>query len=352
MGRSSHLRYAKLAKILSDTNLGRMTAWAHLILYGEEATRQAQREGEEAAAAYEQEKRDIAEGKMSEPVAKPEKKRKTPAKKKKAEKDGSGDEGTPKKRKPKETSSAEKKPRGPRKVSKAEKELMAPLLSKGMARAPLLSPVLSHDPRVLADVACKKAKLAKEALYFSTSSAPPITRDSIRPCLPQRYSIGRALLLGLSPTQYGWDLQQFCEIQDLDASQDAMAVLQMLAVEYDEDGLNEKFASVIQGTFCVLGNASTTVTKMFNSLGLGTIPLGGSVGNLDCHVGGVPGSCTDRAACIEYDEQVAGFKFCCLSPSDEVTINGKHLAVEEGFVELRHMDVCSVGARVFAFLSQ
>lgn len=32
------------------------SAWAHLILYGEEATRQAQKEGEEAAAAYEQEK--------------------------------------------------------------------------------------------------------------------------------------------------------------------------------------------------------------------------------------------------------------------------------------------------------
>ena len=47
-------------------------AWAHLILYGDEATKLAQKEGEEAAAAYEQEKRDIAAGKIPEPPPKPE----------------------------------------------------------------------------------------------------------------------------------------------------------------------------------------------------------------------------------------------------------------------------------------
>ena len=66
-------------------------AWAHLILYGEEATRQAQKEGEEAAAAYEQEKRDIAAGKIPEPQQKP-KKKKQPRKATSTEKgDGSND---------------------------------------------------------------------------------------------------------------------------------------------------------------------------------------------------------------------------------------------------------------------
>jgi hypothetical protein len=37
-------------------------AWAHLILYGEEATKKAQLEGEEAAAAYEREKAAMAAG--------------------------------------------------------------------------------------------------------------------------------------------------------------------------------------------------------------------------------------------------------------------------------------------------
>ncbi len=54
-----------------------------MILYGEEATRKAQREGEEAAAAYEQEKKDIAEGKIPPPTAKPPKKKKKPGASKK-----------------------------------------------------------------------------------------------------------------------------------------------------------------------------------------------------------------------------------------------------------------------------
>ena len=63
-----------------------LKAWAHLILYGEEATKKAQREGEEAVAAHEQEKKDIAEGKI---VAQPpKKKRNTPLKSK-----GSGQRG-------------------------------------------------------------------------------------------------------------------------------------------------------------------------------------------------------------------------------------------------------------------
>lgn len=56
-------------------------AWAHLILYGEEATKQAQQEGEEAAAKFEQRKKDIAEGKIS-PDQKPGRKKKNVSAKK------------------------------------------------------------------------------------------------------------------------------------------------------------------------------------------------------------------------------------------------------------------------------
>ena len=66
-------------------------AWAHLILYGEEATKQAQKEGEEAAAAYYQEKKDIAEGKI--PAAPPKAEKKP---KKLGKKDKEGDDGKPK----------------------------------------------------------------------------------------------------------------------------------------------------------------------------------------------------------------------------------------------------------------
>ena len=129
----------------------RIAAWAHLILYGEEATRQAQKEGEEAAAAFEQEKKDIAEGKIPEPTLKPEKKKKKNDKKEKGDSAGAGkektrttdadktsivdkpNEGTKKRKaKPKEKSSAEKKPRTVSKGGKAEKEVIGPTLSKGV----------------------------------------------------------------------------------------------------------------------------------------------------------------------------------------------------------------------------
>jgi hypothetical protein len=45
-----------------------IAAWAHLILYGEEATEKAKKEGEEAVAAFEQEKKDIAAGKILAPT--------------------------------------------------------------------------------------------------------------------------------------------------------------------------------------------------------------------------------------------------------------------------------------------
>lgn len=62
----------------SEWDAAAIYAWAHLILYGEEATLQAQKEGEEAAAAYEKEKRDVAAGIIPAPAPKPAKAPKVP----------------------------------------------------------------------------------------------------------------------------------------------------------------------------------------------------------------------------------------------------------------------------------
>ena len=109
-------------------------AWAHLILYGEEATKQAQKEGEEAAAAYEQEKKDIAEGKIPATSPKQEKKKKQGGKKKaeaKDDDDGDGENkpGRKRGRAAKDDGGGEKKKR-----VTADKESLAPLLAKGVAK--------------------------------------------------------------------------------------------------------------------------------------------------------------------------------------------------------------------------
>lgn len=124
-------------------------AWAHLILYGEEATKQAQKEGEEAAAAYEREQQDIAAGKLPE-VSPRQKKKKPPAKKPekgdatgadaKTGADGAASkaaEPAPKKRKSvKEVTGAapEKKTKTNTKACKLEKEAIGSTVAKGVTK--------------------------------------------------------------------------------------------------------------------------------------------------------------------------------------------------------------------------
>jgi hypothetical protein len=115
-----------------------------LILYGEEATRQAQKEGEEAAAAYEREQQDIAAGRLPEPSPK-KKPKKTPTKKEgtapdtKEGADGAAkpEGAAPKKRKSiKDTGGAapEKKTKTNTKACKLEKEAIGSTVAKGITR--------------------------------------------------------------------------------------------------------------------------------------------------------------------------------------------------------------------------
>jgi hypothetical protein len=110
-------------------------AWAHLILYGEEATKQAQKEGEEAAAAYEQEKRDIAEGKIPAAPPQPEKKKRKPAKKKTEGKEDGADEGEGEEKTTKKKRGAKDEPGGEKKKQKGgDKESLVPILNKSIGK--------------------------------------------------------------------------------------------------------------------------------------------------------------------------------------------------------------------------
>lgn len=350
-------------------------------MYGEEATRQAQKEGEEAAAAYEQEQRDIAAGKIPAPVAKVDKKKKEPAKRKgkdekqselqakkeqkaKAEKgadDVDDSAGAVKKRKynRKQSTSGEKKPRTTSKVQ-MEKEAMGSTLEKAVAKASSLAPreifEKVSDPDLLSSITDKLIE-GRNSAYCGQgpSLALSAAEAFVRPCIPihhqDPFPAGIALLLGLSSQLFGWDLQNFVTSSNLESERDAMAALQLLAVEYDESGTNEKFRTVVQGTVCMIGSASKTTQQMYKILGLGNVPLGGTVGRIDCHIGGVPGSCSEFAACIRYKPSAASnFQFSCLSEDDIVTLNGKRLIPRNGGYPLHDKDICSVGARVFMFV--
>lgn len=378
----------------SEWDAAAIYAWAHLLLYGEEATKLAQKEGEEAAAAYEQEKRDIAAGKLPETTLKPDKKKKAKTKEPNADSDAldtskrksklgkkesaqtkthdsiehSEDlvesdglasseipgEGASSKKRGKQSIQQDnaKKARSAAKGPNIEKEALALILAKGVSKVPMLAPrgdFSNFSDSDLIGAISRKLKLSRALGDLSAAE------EYARPCIPvgatKRSCIGGAVLVGLSASVADWDLQQFFEEQQHSFSeQDSMAALQLLAVEYDEDGINEKFHCVIQGTLCMIGCAGKLTQEMYSALGLGSVPVGGTVGNLDCHIGGVLGSCSEEAACIQYDPNNVHFQLSCLSADDIVTLNGQRVTPESGRVPLFHDDICSVGARVFAFL--
>ncbi len=66
-----------------------------------------------------------------------------------------------------------------------------------------------------------------------------VVKAILRPCIPLSSSldsapVGGAMLLGLSPSHFGWDLEDFVSTCELNSEQYTMIALKMLAVEYDD----------------------------------------------------------------------------------------------------------------------
>lgn len=354
----------------SEWDAAAIYAWAHLILYGEEATRKAQKEGEEAAAAYEQEKKDIAEGKiMPPPPPKPEKKKPKCAKKTKDKKagdrkkgDDDGKEGTSKKRKHSAddggAGEAKKKAKpGPKPKQTVDKESIAPVLAKGAARAWSLAPreqYFVQSDAGLVEAAAPRIAAARKVNYsVADPGHPAAVDDMLRPCINDTpgTQTGAALLLGLSSALFEWSVDVFVSSRVFDSiAQEGDATCHLTA-EFGEEGFNEFFHTLLQGPLTVVGNPGPATRKAHKHLGLGRIPIGSAVGEIDCSIGGTMLSCSETAASIRYAPTTAGeFQLNALNDDDIVTLNGRRITPGMGSFPLFHEDICTVGARVFVFL--
>lgn len=179
---------------------------------------------------------------------------------------------------------------------------------------------------------------------------------NLRPCAPAvplslKPPSGGAVLMGLSSWLFGWDVDGFLDGQGFDHDHRKELVSRALQKEYDADGYNESFRTVLQGTVCVMGCASRRTERAWKSLGLGPLPLGGTVGELDCHIGGFAGSCSESAATIAFcPSGGSDFQFCANNENDVVTLNGCQINFSMGSFPLFNEDICTVGSRVFVFL--
>lgn len=159
------------------------------------------------------------------------------------------------------------------------------------------------------------------------------------------------MLLGISSISFGWDVDVFVSSRVFDSRDQERQATTALSSEFGEKGINEGFRTLMQGPLCYIGNASPTMRKAHKSLGLGTIPTGCSVGGIDCHIGGIPQSCSETAASIRFAPTSASlFQFASMMDDDIVTLNGKRITPGMGSFPLFNEDICTVGARVFVFL--
>jgi hypothetical protein len=333
-----HINFMYIHTIFFCTNgMLALIAWAHLILYGEEATKQAQKEGEEAAAAYEHEKRGIAEGKIQAPLEnKTDKKRKSEKK----------DDGTKAKKK-KVGGSVPDKPTKSKAYS--EKESLAPVLAKGVAKASVLAPRAAFHEISDDDLFLKVTAKLQHARKLNYKLRENMSTTTLLSCFPSPVPSG-AMLIGLSPSLFGWDSEVFIASQEFKSDLHAREANALIAAEYGDDGTNENFRTFIRGKTTIIGSPGHKTRRAVEQLP-GCLQSGSGLGKIDCNIGGDIVSCTESAACIRFLPSAIGdFQFQALSDDDIVTVNGRRIKTDAGSFPLFNQDICTVGSRVFVFL--
>lgn len=337
-------------------------------MYGEEATRQAQKEGEEAAAAYEQEKKDIAAGKIPAAPPKPEKKPKAKPKKKSNDKSS----GATKKEKKDEKNGANSPKRKPgRPKTKAEEPLPKPTpakklkldtipssfhtISKATTLAPAPKFAKMSDEELMREAAARIVAARSVNYCITEVSLPAPIHMDFRPCVPLREELedqmgGGALLVGIDPSLFGWSIDSILSKQYFGSESERRNATEALTEEFGEDGLNQRFRSLVEGSTTVIGCASSRMKRVYSAMGMGSPPMGGPIGPIDCNTGGNSKCCSETAACIRYVPTETGdFQLSALS-SDLITMNGQRITPEMGSFPLFNEDICTIGSRVFIFL--
>ncbi|KAL9187620.1 hypothetical protein ACHAXT_005998 [Thalassiosira profunda] len=355
-------------------------AWAHLILYGEEATEKARLEGEEAVAAYERQQRDVAEGKIPPPEPKKKKaRRSTPKKGIGAVAEAAASGGTPKGGAKADTQArspnADLQP--PSSVRKKKTKTMsmkqwgklktdvAFMLSsgtKGTSKTTLLTTrkdIADMSERLLLHHVSGHFLSASDNFLRSIQTAGrkfklPACVPLSRFAPPLRGERSRALLMGLPPGEFGWEVEKFIAACATAGAANAAGSFATLSVEFGAAGANKSFRAMLLSKSCTLGRASKpSPINLSSSSVQAESTLGMPVGSLDCNVGGPEHSCSERAAKIEYLPSAhSNFQFMACNDDDIVTLNGQRVSAKSGPLPLKHRDICGVGARVFVFIEK
>jgi hypothetical protein len=169
------------------------------------------------------------------------------------------------------------------------------------------------------------------------------------------FPIGCAMLVGLCSDDCNWRPENF-----VDSIKSSIAIDEefLLALIRSECSLNTRFKTLMQGIPCFIGKASQALEQAAATLGLYGIDVGGTIGVVDCNIGGIGGSCNEIASCtcneiascISYCQRRKEFLFFSCTEDDIVTLNGMRVKSSMGPLTVENGDVFSVGSRVFMFI--
>lgn len=316
----------------SEWNAAAVYAWAHLILYGEEATRKAQKEGEDAVAAFDKAGFD--------PKVAP-----------KVRRASSKGAMTTSKLPPPEINP---KCLDSKELSRLVSDT-AFMLSSGNKGSSKLALVLSRrdvaeeDENGLRRIISSAPDTKLRSYSPSTAACASGRGERIAAPMSLGQSVQRfinsgntAVLVGINPSDFNWKISDFIQSQNLPHPD---AYTRLLNEEFGPKGKNRCWCAAMISPSITIGRRSEKIRSC-------TVPaceLPFTFAVESCNIGG-NSLCGESAAAVQFNPTKFS-NFQITAKSDHVvTINGKRLVPKSGPIPLKHMDVCSVGSRVFAFI--
>jgi len=195
---------------------------------------------------------------------------------------------------------------------------------------------------VSARILASRRKVNDEESF--SSFCVPISKST------SRFPTGCAVLVGLSSVDFGWNMDSFFKSVRRNIGGNEEALNFALESEFGNGGMNTRFRTIIKGFPCIIGKASKHLEEAASTLGFYGAGLGGTIGDVDCNIGGIDGSCREMSAIISYSSEEHSFQLTASGKDDFISVNGTKIEASTGPVTIDNKSICSVGSRVFVFL--
>lgn len=214
-----------------------------------------------------------------------------------------------------------------------------PKMSKGFQGIKVA--MQKDDEALIAEVSSRILASRRKDTNLSSCCCIPVSKSI------KTYPSGFAILIGLTPDDFGWKIQNFLPCAQYMVRGHEEDLKFALESEFDKYGMNSRFRTVIKSFPCIIGKASKHLEVAASTLGFYGTGLGGTIGDVDCNIGGM-NTCDENGAIISYSQTKMSFQLSVCGSNDTVSVGGK--IIKQGSITISNKSICSVGSRVFVFI--